>query len=236
MKIRYKDCVDLIKLENTMKLIKNRFKIMRIYYIALFAILLSVLNVNAQEIPDGWSVALGTVESGDTIPMYNIPMVDIFGAVNPAAAMSLREYQKLRYNVLKVYPYAKRAAKELDDIKEATAKYKKNRHKKKKIKEREKVLKEQLESELRKLTRSQGRVLIKLIDRETGETSYELIKDLRGSVRAFFWQKAARFIGSNLKSEYDPEGEDVVIESIVLSIERGELNYQNLYQSNYHNN
>ena len=81
-------------------------------------------------------------------------------------------------------------------------------------------LKEEFEGELRKLTISEGRILIKLIDRETGNTSYTLVKDLRGKFSAFFWQSLARVFGHNLKSNYDPLGEDRNIEYIVQQIER----------------
>lgn len=204
----------------------------KIIYI-IFLICFTGIEAFAQ-LPEGWTVTTSTVVDGDTMPTYNLQEVDIFGAMNPAQAMSLRDYQKLRYNVLKVYPYAKKASIELNQIEKDIENAKNNRHKKKKIKAREKVLKSQLEEELKNLTRTQGRILIKLVDRETGETTYELIKELRGSFKAFFWQKAARFIGSNLKSEYDPEGEDIVIESIVQAIENGKLSFQNLYKSQYH--
>ena len=65
--------------------------------------------------------------------------------------------------------------------------------------------------------------MIKLIDRETGSTSYHLVKELRGSFQAFFWQSLARLFGENLKTEYAPDAEDVMIENIVQQIERGEL-------------
>jgi hypothetical protein len=68
---------------------------------------------------------------------------------------------------------------------------------------------------------NQGRILIKLIDRETGNTSYDLVKQLRGSFSAFMWQSLARLFGSNLKSEYDPTGEDRLIEVAIKQIEAG---------------
>ena len=80
---------------------------------------------------------------------------------------------------------------------------------------------DRFEKEVRKLTVSQGIILVKLIDRETGRTSYQVIKELKGNVTAFFWQGIARIFGNNLKTEYDPEGEDRVIEDIVLGIEAG---------------
>ena len=69
----------------------------------------------------------------------------------------------------------------------------------------------------------QGRILLKLIDRETGETSYALLKDLKNSFSAVFWQTLARLFGQNLKSEFDPEGEDKLLNDIVLMIEAGQL-------------
>ena len=77
--------------------------------------------------------------------------------------------------------------------------------------------------ELKELTFTQGKILIKLIDRETSSTSYTLVKELRGSVRAFFYQGFARLWGYNLKTKYDPKGEDELIELIVLMIENGQL-------------
>ena len=84
-----------------------------------------------------------------------------------------------------------------------------------------KKLQSEFEGELKKLTIKQGIILVKLIDRETGNTSYELVKQLRGSFSAFLWQSLARLFGSNLKLEYDPYGEDKLIEEIVVMIEQG---------------
>ena len=84
-------------------------------------------------------------------------------------------------------------------------------------------LRAEFEEELKDLTMSQGRVLLKLIDRETGETSYDLVKELRGDFHAFIWQGLAKLFGQDLKSTYDMEGEDRFVEHIVQRIERGEL-------------
>ena len=77
------------------------------------------------------------------------------------------------------------------------------------------------EDDLKKLTFTQGRLLIKLIDRETGDTTYEWVKELKGSVPAFFWQALARIFGSNLKTEFDAAGQDRLINDIILMIEAG---------------
>jgi hypothetical protein len=91
------------------------------------------------------------------------------------------------------------------------------------MKKVEDELREEFEGELRELTVRQGIILIKLIDRETGDTSYELVKQFRGAFSAFFWQSIARLFGHNLKLKYDPDGEDKMIEEIVLLIENGQI-------------
>ena len=85
----------------------------------------------------------------------------------------------------------------------------------------EKEMLRKYSKELKKLSISEGAILIKLIDRETNKTSYELIEEFKGSVPAFFWQGIARLFGNNLKTHYNPDGEDKEIEKIVRNIERG---------------
>jgi hypothetical protein len=87
----------------------------------------------------------------------------------------------------------------------------------------EKELKAEFEEPLKDLSMTQGKILLKLIDRETGNTSYELVKDLRGGFQAFMWQSIARIFGSNMKSEYDPTGEDIMIERAIKLIEEGQF-------------
>lgn len=164
-----------------------------------------------------------TIYNGDTIAYYSLPTVDIVSYVNPQASENLKKYLKLRRDVLKAYPYAKLAAAELRYINDSIAKFTREREKKKFIKQREKEMKKRFEKDLKNLTYTQGRILIKLIDRETGNTSYALVKELRGSLQAFFWQGLAKLFGANLKSEYDSAGNDKAIEEIVQAIERGEL-------------
>ena len=91
------------------------------------------------------------------------------------------------------------------------------------IKEAEKQIREEFEEDVTHLTISQGRILIKLIDREVGNTTYIVLQNMKGKVSAIFWQGIARIFGSNLKSEYEPEGEDEMIEEIILMIEAGQL-------------
>jgi hypothetical protein len=88
----------------------------------------------------------------------------------------------------------------------------------------EKALVAEFEDELKNLTVTQGRILLRLVDRETGNTTYEILKDFRGSLSAVFWQTVARIVGSNLKTHFDASsGEDKTIEEIIEEIEDGTL-------------
>jgi hypothetical protein len=125
--------------------------------------------------------------------------------------------------VQKVYPYSQIVSQQLFEIHAHLDEYKTEKQKKEYLKQKEKELKEQFEGQLRSLTFTQGKILIKLINRETGHTTFDIIKELKGSLNAFFWQSIARLFGSNLKLEYDAEGDDRMIEDIVIRIENGEL-------------
>ncbi len=176
--------------------------------------------------PNGVTKTLATIIDGDTVPLVNLAPVEIIATLSPEAAAKLKAYIKLRRDVLRAYPYARLASVQLKYINDSIAKISSERARKKFIKETEKKLKQDFERDLKNLTITQGRILIKLIDRETGSTSYYLVKELRGSFQAFFWQSLARLFGENLKTEYSPQDEDAMIENIVRQIERGELPLQ----------
>ena len=190
-------------------------------------VILSNFTLNAQVLmPDGRYRVLATVIDGDTVPIIHLAPAEIYAPISPEAAARMKAYYKLRRDVLKAYPYAKLASIQLKFINDSVAHISSEKQKRKFIKRTEDELKKQFEKDLKKLTMTQGRILIKLIDRETGSTSYSLVKELRGSLQAFFWQGIARLFGSNLKSEYNAATDDALIESIVQQIERGELQYQ----------
>ncbi|MGC8804024.1 MAG: DUF4294 domain-containing protein [Bacteroidales bacterium] len=137
-----------------------------------------------------------------------------------------REYQKyvrLVYNVKRAYPYAKIAAQVYRQVDDSVRKIPSKKLREEYVARVEAELKQRYEPELRKLTITQGRILIKLFYRETGNTTFDAVKEFRGSFEAFFWQALARVFGSNLKARYDPEGEDRDIEEIVRMIEAGAL-------------
>jgi len=97
------------------------------------------------------------------------------------------------------------------------------RDRKKRMKELEKEIKRDYEGELTKLSFTQGRILIKLLDRETGSISYDIVKEFRGGFTAWFFQGIAKMFDYDLKSEYNPEGDDKIIEEVVKQVEQGNL-------------
>ncbi len=161
--------------------------------------------------------------NGQVLPEVEIKEVTIYARPEFPRKSDFRKYQRLVDNLKRVYPYAlivrDRLSRVNDSIKNLTT----DRERKKYLKRVEKDVFAQYEGDIREMTITQGRLLIKLIDRETQNTSYVLIKEYRGGLAAAFWQGIARIFGTNLKEEYDPYGEDILIESIIQEIEAGRL-------------
>jgi len=171
--------------------------------------------------PDSITITRAMVQGNDTLPVIELPEVKVYEREDFAYLYLKRRYRRLIRNVKKAYPYSKIAGKELRDLDTYLASLESDKERKAHINEAEKEIMDRFEKEVRKLTVSQGIILVKLIDRETGRTSYQVIKELKGNLTAFFWQGIARIFGNNLKTEYDPNGEDRIIEDIVLGIEAG---------------
>jgi hypothetical protein len=166
----------------------------------------------------------GIINGNDTMFMSTISDVYVTaGRKTRGEQRDMRKYRKLIYNVKKVYPYAKIAGQKFREIEATMDTLKTNKEQRAYIKTMEAEIKGRYEEELKNLTITQGRILVKLIDRETGHTSYELVRQLQGNVQAFMWQTLARLFGSNLKMTFDEEGEDKLINDIVVMIERGML-------------
>ncbi len=163
------------------------------------------------------------VVEGDTIPQITLDEVEILTLRIPKTYRGRRRLTRLVQNVKKVYPYAKLAGKKLRQYDHLLQQAKTERERKKLMKRAEKEINQEYGGELKDLTFSQGKILIKLIDRETGETSFNLVQELRGNFTAFFYQTFARVWGYNLKVRYDPLGEDKTIETIVKMIDLGQL-------------
>jgi hypothetical protein len=163
------------------------------------------------------------VQNGDTILVAHLDEAIIEPHKRAPTNRDLRQYRRLVYNVKKVYPYAKLAGVKFTEINAYMQTLKTKKEQREYIKQVEKDILAQYEEDLKDLTITQGRILIKLIDRETSETSYEVVKELRGSFQAGFWQAIARIFGSNLKTEFDAAGEDKMIDEIMVMIEKGQL-------------
>ena len=160
---------------------------------------------------------------GETLPEIEIKEVTVYGRKTPAMRSAIRKYDRLEYNLRRVYPYALIVRTKLDEINRQLEAISSDKERKKFLKEVEKDVFGDYEDDVRDMTITQGRLLIKLIDRETQNTSYTLIRQYRGGLSAAFWQGIARIFGTNLKEEYDPYGEDALIEMIVNEIEAGIL-------------
>lgn len=183
--------------------------------------LLSASFLRAQDVPD---TVPARIVNGDTIALIDLKAFMTFPAFETPARKVIR-YDRLVYNVKKVYPYAKLAGNKLEEYKKSLDTIPKERDRKAFLKRAEKQLEDQFGSEIRDLTFSQGKILIKLVYRQTGNSSFEVVRELRGKFNAFIWQTLASLFGYDLKTVYDPvhDDQDQAIERIVLAIEGGEL-------------
>jgi hypothetical protein len=194
-----------------------------IRHIVSFCILWCIIpHLSAQDPdPDSIIVSKGIIQGNDTILMVELEEVRVYSRLDFEYLYQKRRNRRLVRNVKRVYPYSKIAGESLQELDQQLARLDTEDEKKEYVKEAEKEIMDQFEKEVKKLTVTQGIILVKLIDRETGRTSYEVIKDLKGGITAFFWQGIARIFGNNLKAEYDPYGDDLLIEDIVRGIEAG---------------
>ena len=163
------------------------------------------------------------VLNGDTLPLIDLATVYVY---TDYVFKNQRQYElwtRTKFNVKKVYPYAILAAAKLKEYDKALEKMPNENMKKAFLKVCEKDLRKEFEDELKELTVSQGKVLMKLIDRESGKTTYEVVKQLRGSFQACMWQTLARLFGHNMKTEYDANVEDIMIERAVKLVENGQF-------------
>ncbi|MFN5712027.1 MAG: DUF4294 domain-containing protein [Bacteroidota bacterium] len=165
-----------------------------------------------------------TIYKGDTIAVVDLKTAIITGPRVFKDAEAERKYKKLVRDVKKAYPYAKIAGQRIKEYNDLLAD-KKNRERKKLMKEPDRNLKYEFKKDLENLTVSQGKILMKLIDRETGNSSYDLVKEYRGRITAFFWQSFAVIYDDdlNMKVRYDKEGDDRMIEEIIQMIDRQEI-------------
>jgi hypothetical protein len=173
--------------------------------------------------PDRFYVIQYVDRDGEKLPEIEIKEVTIEGKGKAQTNFQYWRYERLVNNVKRVYPYALIVRDKLKDVNAQLEKLPDDRERKKYIKDVEKQVFHDYEGDMRNMTFTQGKILIRLIDRETENTSYDLIKVYRGNLSASFWQGIARIFGTNLKEEYDPYGDDFMIEKIIKEIESGRL-------------
>ncbi|WP_017259125.1 DUF4294 domain-containing protein [Pedobacter arcticus] len=159
---------------------------------------------------------------GEMVPWIVLNEVVIKDYRRFASKEAYDNYRRLRYNVIKVLPYARFAGQRYRQLERDLATTTDKRKQKEYVKSCDKEIKDLFNKEVKNLTISQGEILIKLIDRETGNSSYDLVKDLKGNVSAFVMQSVARVFGHNLRNKYDVDQERD-IESIIRST--GYYNY-----------
>ncbi len=192
------------------------------WFFTLIILLFCALTLNAQDNP-GKTFAVKTVVDGDTMPYIGLPVFEVNDKLIKIRAEDKDKFNRLLYNIKRAYPYAKMAGIKYREYNAILAKIPNESDKKKMIKTFEKQIKTQFEADLKNLSYTQGKILIKLIYRETGNTTYNLMKDYKGTFSALYYSTFARFWGLKLDEKYDPEGEDYNIEFIVKLIDKGKL-------------
>ena len=188
--------------------------------------LISILSLSALVLSGQSKVTTAAIYKNDTIPVVMLDEIVVYPPYDFYEHYKKREARKLSRlakNIKKVYPYAKLAGIKLREYEVILKAAGSETDRKKIMKRAEAELEDQFGDDLRSLTFSQGKILLKLIDRETGRASYYLVEELRGKFRAFFYQTFARLFGFDLKEKYDPYGEDRHIEMIVQLIEKGRM-------------
>ena len=193
------------------------------FHILLVAALLWIPAESSAQEPkkDNSAVGRTVVQGADTLPIFELPEVRVYERKDFDYLYLKRRYRKMIINIKKAYPYARIAGVKLKELDDHLATIESEKERKAYIDLAEQEIMNEFEKEVRKLTVTQGIILVKLIDRETGRTSYQVLKELKGGVTAFFWQGIARIFGNNLKTEYDPDDQDKIMEDIILGIEAG---------------
>lgn len=191
-------------------------------------LLLSFLLVFSANLPvfsqDTTKIVLpGKIVQGDTLPAIDLNSVVIFPSGKFDNRREAARYDRMVYNIRLVYPYAKLAGIKLKQIKAVLDTIKNEKQRKLFIKKSEKELDTQFGDQLRDMTYSQGKILIKLVYRETGASTFAIVKELKGGFSAFFWQTFAKLFGYDLKTMYDPAGADQGIERVIQMIDAGAI-------------
>ena len=195
-------------------------------YILLFLLLACILKTSAQQnvrqSEKGYMLPV-CVYQGDTIPYITLRNVYIYPRIKFKSKKQERYYWKLVRDVKKTLPLAKEIRRAVMETYEYMETLPDTKSRERHMKAVEKGLKEQYTARMKKLTFSQGKLLIKLVNRECNQSSYQLVKAFMGPFKAGFYQTFAALFGASLKKEYHPEDDDKLIERIAVLVENGQL-------------
>ncbi len=194
-----------------------------IFLIGIRPFFLSAQDQGTTERMDSLTFLPSVFQGGDTVLQLEMDPISVTACHKGKSKAYQKQYERLKPKVIKVYPYAQVAALLLDHYQKKMDSMGSEARKKLYMKKVEEDLKAEFKDEITDLTITEGRILMKLIDRETGHTSFRIIERLRGRMAAHFWQGVASIFGHDLRSEYDPVDDERVIEAIVLDIRSGKL-------------
>ncbi len=178
-----------------------------------------------------WDMAIIS-ETGDTIAMYNLNPVYVFAPMKFKDEKQRQAYSKLVRDVKITYPYARKIAEAVIETYEYMQTLPTDKERQKYLEDVQKFMTSEYKPKLKKMTKTQGKILIKLVDRECNTSSYNIVKALLGSFKAGVYNTFAGLFGNSLKAEYEPDGKDAEIENIVVQIKQGTIDYY--YARNYH--
>lgn len=189
--------------------------------LSMLVIVMTSIALSAQERGPNDTVRVYAyiTPEGDTIPESILPPVEVIGKLTGKWKRHWAEWTRLRNAVYVTYPYAMAASKVMNEINARLVNVSDKQKRRAIIKSREKELKKEFADKLTKLSVYQGKVLMKLIYRQTGNNCYEIIQEYKGGFNAAFWQTIAVVFGSNLKQNYDPYNKDRDMETIVRDVE-----------------
>ncbi|AXT53746.1 DUF4294 domain-containing protein [Aquimarina sp. BL5] len=196
---------------------------MQKHLLYIFILLFPCIGICQKEVDSTKIDTSGYVQyyiiEGDTIPHEAIDLdeVVILGKLKFKDRLARRKYLILRRKTRKVYPYAKLASDRLTELNERLKNIKSKKARKKYIKILQKYMEEEFTAELKKMTRTEGQILVKLIHRQTGQTMFDLVKEYRSGWKAFWYNSTAKLFSISLKEQYDPINieEDYWIEDIL---------------------
>jgi len=191
-------------------------------YLLVFVILvLCQQKVLAQKgVYDTLKVEAFITPEGDTIPQSWLPTVEVKSIMTSHLKNYWQNWTRLRNAVYVTYPYALRASVVINEVNAQLLNVTDEKQRRQIIKAREKELKRDFADKVTNLSVYQGKVLMKLINRETGNNCYELVKEYKGGFNAGIWQTVAFLFGSSLKQQYDPKGDDQEIEKFVQEVRK----------------